>query len=162
MKSLLVLFPLTILYLAVKSTLFAGVPVPEVTVLVVFYVAYTRNTLEGVFTAFILGYIEDIFNGGIIGSSSFALVLVFMGVFLASRRMHFNTPAIRAAGAGAASLFKGLVIYAVIDHSEATLTAVAAIFFQALITAIFAPAVLVAFAWITALVTPRAFEDEVE
>ncbi len=162
MKDLLILFPLTILYLAVKSTLFASVPVPELTLLVVFYVAYTRDSLEGAFTGFVLGYIEDIFNGGIIGSTSFALVIIYLGVNLASRRMHFNTPAIRAAGAGVASLVKGILIYAAIDHSTASVTAAAAIFFQAVITAIFAPAVFIAFAWITTLVTPRSFEGEVE
>jgi len=158
MRDLIVFFPLAILYLAVKSTLLPEIPFPDIMLLLVFYVAYTRTSLEGAFLGFILGYIEDVFTGGVIGSTSFGLVMAFLAVHLVSRRMHFTTPVVKAAGAASLSLFKGLLLFVVIDFASGGLRFAVDIFFQAVLTGIFAPAILAGLGRLTALVHPRTFE----
>lgn len=158
MRDLLVFLPTAILYLAIKSTLLPEIPFPDVTLLVVFYVAYTRTSLEGAFLAFILGYIEDVFTGGVIGSTSFGLVMAFLAVHLLSRRMHFTTPAVKAAVAAALGLAKGILLFVVIDFASGGLRSVADMFFVAVLTGIFAPAILAGLGWLAYLVNPRTFE----
>lgn len=159
MRDLLLFIPLTIFYLAVKSTLLPEIPFPDVTLLVIFYVAISRNTIEGALMGFILGYIEDVFTGGIIGSTSFGLVVVFLGVYLASKRMHFTTQAVKAGSAAVLSIVKGVLVYMVLDFARVSFHTALDIFFQALLTGIFAPAVLAVLARLSGLVTPRTFEE---
>jgi len=159
MRDLLLFIPLVIVYLAFKSTLFSGVPLPELTLLVVFYAAYTRDGAEGAVLAFILGYIEDAFTGGVIGSSSFAMVCVFLVVHVTSRRMHLAAgPGVKAGGAAALSVVKGVLVYLVLDHAVLGLRPAGDIILQAVITGIFAPALLAALSWLTTVVRPRTFE----
>lgn len=158
MKDLLIFFPLTIIYLAIKSTLLPEIPLPDITLLVIFYVAFTRATVEGAVLGFVLGYIEDIFTGGVIGSTSFALVACFLAVHVASRRMHFTTAAVKAATAASLSVLKGILVYVILDFTSAGLGTVADIVLQALLTGVFAPAVLASLAWVTSVVRPRTFD----
>src|SRR3989304_4815710 len=73
MREFLVFLPLTIAYFALKSTLFAGFPLPDIPLIIVFYMAYRKAAVAGVLSAFAFGYLDDAFSGGIIGTSSFAL-----------------------------------------------------------------------------------------
>lgn len=163
MRDFLLFIPLVIIYLAFKSTLLSGAPLPELTLLVVFYAAYTRDGAEGAVLAFIIGYIEDAFTGGVIGSSSFALVCVFLVVHVASRRMHFAAgPWVKAGGAAALSVVKGVLVFLVLDHAVLGLRPVGDIMLQAVITGIFAPALLAVLSRLTVLVRPRAFHEGTE
>ena len=60
MKEFLIFLPLTILYLALKSALFPNVPAPDIPLIIIFYMASRKASIEGVLLAFVLGYVEDI------------------------------------------------------------------------------------------------------
>ncbi len=162
MKEFLLFLPITALYLALKSTLFASIPVPDLPLIIVFYVAYSRDSLEGAFLGFVLGYMDDAFNGGIIGTSSFALVFIFLGVHLIARRVHFSTPAMRAGGAAAASIIKGLLSYAVLRYANVNAYFFSYMVLSALVTGICAPPIITGLAWLTELVSPHKFKDNID
>jgi rod shape-determining protein MreD len=119
MKESLLFLPLTVIYLAIKSTLFPAFPAPDLPLIIVFYMAYRKSSFEAVLLGFALGYIEDAFSAGIIGSTSFALIAVFIAVNLFSRKVQFSTPMMRGGGIAVASAVKGLIIYAIIRASHA-------------------------------------------
>jgi len=160
MKELIAFLPISIVYLAFRSTLFANIPAPDVTLIMVFFMASRGASLEGLLMAFIFGYIEDAFTGGVIGSSSFALIIVYITVHLASKKAHFSTPGIRAGGALFLSLLKNLLIYAALRS-----TGVRAEFFwgiaaAAIATGIFAPAVMNMLARLSSFLNPHGFKNE--
>ena len=92
MKEFLLFLPLTIIYLALKSTLFASFPLPDIPLIMVFYLASRKASVEGALFAFVLGYLDDAFSGSVIGASSFALVLIYLGTHLMSMLVEFTTP----------------------------------------------------------------------
>lgn len=113
-KEISLFIPLALVYMAFKSTLFTNVPLPDLPLLMVFYLAFRSSSVEGVIFAFVLGYMEDVLGGGIIGSTSFALIIVFMAVHLTGKRLHFTTVSTMAGGAALAVLVKGALIYLVV------------------------------------------------
>lgn len=159
MREFLFFLPITVAYLALKSTLLPETPVPDMALLVVFYLAARRPSVDTAAFAFALGYIEDAFTGGIIGSSAFTLVVIFLAVSLASKLVHFSTPAMRAGGAFAASLINGLLAYAVMRFTDPDAALMGSMAVEAVLTGIFAPAVMTAFVRVSAYMAPRAFKD---
>lgn len=160
MKELITFLPISIAYLAFRSTVFANIPVPDVTLIMVFFMASRGASLEGLLTAFIFGYIEDAFTGGVIGSSSFALIVVYTAAHLASKKAHFSTPGIRAGGALFFSLLKSLLIYAALRS-----TGVRAEFFwglalTAIATGAFAPPIMNMLSRLSFFLNPHRFKNE--
>lgn len=141
MKDLLIFLLITTAYLIIKSTLFSTVPLPDIPVLVAFYVAYTRPSILGVFLCFVLGYIEDVFGGGILGSGSLTLVTVFVAVYLLSKKVHFTSPALTAVAAAALTFIKGVILFALLSSINENVNFPFLIFIEAVITGAFAPAV---------------------
>ncbi len=158
MKEFLIFLPLTILYLALKSALFPNVPAPDIPLLMIFYMASRRASIEGVLLAFILGYVEDTLNGWIIGSTSFSLVFIFFAVHLLAKKVHFSTPSMKAGGAAFFTLIKGLTLYAIIRFVNYNVPFLFRIIFQALLTGIFAPAILTLLSRVSAWASPGAFK----
>lgn len=159
MKESLFLLPIAVFYLAVESTLFPNMPLPDVPLLFVFFMAWRRPGIEGVLLAFALGYIDDAFNGGVIGSTSFALALVFLSAHLLSKRIHFSTPVARAAGAGGLRLLKGLFMYLVLKSAGLKAGGVPRLFFEILLTAAFAPFAIALLNRLCAFINPHAYKD---
>src|SRR4030067_1744150 len=159
MKEFLLFLPLTIIYLALKSTLFAAFPLPDSPLIMVFYLASRKAPSEGAFFAFVLGYLDDAFSGGILGTSSFALVFIFLSVLLLSKVVQFTTPAARAGGAGAAALVKGAAVYYVMRYSNVDAYFFTHVVLQALVTGFFAPPVISALPPLALLGTPRPLQD---
>ncbi|MDP2690383.1 MAG: rod shape-determining protein MreD [Deltaproteobacteria bacterium] len=159
MKEFLLFLPLTAVYLAFKSTLFVDFPVPDLPLIIVFFTAYRRASLEGAVLGFVLGYMDDAFNGGIIGSSSFALVFIFLAVHLLAKKVHFSTPALRAGGVAAATLVKGVLTYAVLRFANADIFFFTHVILYALVTGICAPPVIAALVRLAGLVSPQKFKD---
>jgi rod shape-determining protein MreD len=158
MKDFLLFLPITVVYLVFKSTVFPSVPIPDVPLLIVFYIAYTRPSVEGALLGFVIGYIEDAFTAGIFGSTSFSLVVIFLAVHMLSRKMHFSTPMIRAGAAAALVLAKGALIYLVLSFTDFDVPFLSRIAFQAVITGAFAPPIITLFARLTRMVRPRTLE----
>lgn len=161
MRESLVFLPATILYLALKSALFPKVPLPDLSLLVIFYLAYRKAGIDGALLAFVLGYIEDSFSAGVVGSSSFALLLIFILVHLGAKKVHFSTPFIRAAGAGTAALLKGAAIYSILRFSDYEPSFLWSVVFQAVVTGIFAPALFTLFTRLSDRISPHSFRDNV-
>lgn len=161
MKEFLLFLPLTVFYLALKSTLLPNFPAPDLPVVMIFYIAYRKASVEGAVFAFVLGYLEDAFSGGIIGSTAFSFVFIFIAVNTLSKKVHFSTPAVRAAGAGVCSLAKGVIIYIILRFTNYEAGFMGRILLQPAMTAIFAPAVIALLSRLTQYVTPHTFKDDV-
>lgn len=161
MKESLLFLPVTIVYLAVKSTLFPAFPMPDLPLIIVFYLAYRKASFEGVLLGFVLGYVEDAFSAGIIGSTSFSLIAVFIAVNLLSRKVQFSTPAMRGGGIVAASAIKGVIIYSIIRVSHAEAGILSTVVLQAIVTGAVSPAIILFLARLTAWVSPQSFKDNV-
>lgn len=158
MKDFLVFLPITVLYLVIKSTLFTSFPLPDLPLLMVFYVGHKKPAVEGALLSFALGYIEDAFTGGIYGVTSFSLVLIFLATHLLAKKVQFTTPAITAGCAFAMSLLKGVLIYSLLGFMGLDAPFLWRIIVQALLTGIFASAVISAFHRIGTVTGQRTFE----
>lgn len=117
MKNFLIYIPVTALYLSFKTTVTPGLPVPDITVLIVFFAASRKPSLDVAILAFTLGYIEDIFAGGVLGSSSFSLVFVFAAVVALLRWLEFSTLPAKVIASAALSLLKGTLTWMVLNLS---------------------------------------------
>lgn len=159
MKESLIFLPVTIIYLAIKSTLLPAFPVPDLPLIIVFYMAYRKASFEGVLLAFVLGYIEDAFSAGIIGSTSFALIAVFIAANLFSRKVQFSTPAMKSGGVLAASVTKGIITYTIIKASHEQASFLVTVVLQAIVTGATTPAIILFLDRITAWANPQAFKD---
>ncbi|MBI5562687.1 MAG: rod shape-determining protein MreD [Deltaproteobacteria bacterium] len=160
MKEIIIFFPIALLYAALKGTLFASIPLPDVPLLMVFYAAYRRPSVEGVLLAFVLGYMEDVLGGGIIGSASFALIAVFLAAHLLAKKVQFSTRGTRAGGAFAAVLIKGALVYTVIRLSNLTAHILTDVLIQAVVTAVFAPAILTLTARLALRLAPAPWKGD--
>jgi len=160
MKEFLLFLPITAVYLAFKSTLFPDFPLPDLPLIIVFFMAYRRPSLEGALLGFVLGYMDDAFNGGIIGSTSFSLVFIFIVIHLFARKLHFSPTALRAGGVAVAMLIKGLLMYLVIRSANAGASFFTFVLLHALVTGICAPPVIMALSWLAELVSPQKFKDD--
>ena len=158
MRDLLVFLPACIAYLIFKGALFPAVPVPDVPLLVVFYIGYTRSNIEGALLSFAIGYVEDAFTSGVLGATSFAFVAVFLAVCLLAKKVHFSTPAVKAASAAALGFLKAALVYLVLKSTDPDAPFLWGSILQALVTGAFAPAILTVLERMRALVTPRTFE----
>ncbi len=158
MKDYLIFLPLTILYLVIKGTLFPTVPLPDVPLVIVLYVAYNKPSVEGALLAFIIGWLEDALTAGVFGSTSAALVVIFLALHLLSKRMQLSTPLTKAAMAGVFSLAKGGIIYAVLSFTDFDVPFLNYTIFQAIITAAFAPAIIVLISRLTRYLNPHSFK----
>lgn len=159
MKEYLFLLPIAFFYLILKSTLFPNFPLPDIPLLIVFYLAYRRANVEGVVFSFILGYIEDAFTGGVVGSTSFSLIAIFIAVHLFGKKVHFSTPAMRAGGAALFVLLKGVITYYILRSASLEVRFLFVIIIQAALTGLLAPAVFAFLSKVTAFANPHRFRD---
>lgn len=159
MKEILLFLPIAVVYLAVKTTIFPSFPLPDIPLLMVFYLAYTRPSTAVVLFAFALGFIDDAFSGGIIGATSFALVVIFIAVYLFSRFVQFTTPSLKAGGGLATAILKGLLTFSVLKFSSLSVHFFSHVLLQGFVTAVFAPLVIAVFSKVTSYINPQAFKD---
>ena len=154
MKNFLIFLPVTILFLSFKSTIAPGLPLPDITVLAVLFMAYERSSVEGVVLSFVLGYVEDVFNGGIIGTTAFSLVFIYAAVHIISRRVHFSNPSVRAALAGTLTLTKGILIWILLSLTDLDVPFLPRMLLAATVTGLFAPVFIAFFTWLKAVKIP--------
>ncbi len=158
MKEFLIFLPLTVLYLAFKSALLPGFPLPDIPLIIIFYMASRKASIEGVLLAFSVGYVEDTLNGWIIGSTSFSMVFIFLTAHLLSKKVHFSTPSMRAGGAAFFTLMKGALLYIITRFVNYDVPFLLRIIFQAVVTGIFAPAIITLLSRISAWTGPGSFK----
>jgi rod shape-determining protein MreD len=88
-----------------------GRAVPDLVLVLCVYLALRHRTVGGVAGAFCLGYVLDTFSGADLGINAFAMTLVFLAVYLLSRRLWIEGPVSNAAVVFvAASLKAGAIV----------------------------------------------------
>lgn len=159
MKELLIFPPLTIIYLALKSTVFQSVPLPDLPLLFVFYIGFRKASTAGAVTAFALGYMEDALTGGIFGLTSLTLVLIFLIVHILSWKVHFSTTPMRAGGAFALTVLKGLLIYLLMGFIGLGAPFLGRTLLQAAVTGAIAPGAIMLLMRLSARLTKPGLSD---
>jgi rod shape-determining protein MreD len=142
MKILSVYVLLVIIYLSIKSTLLANIPSPDLSLVIVFYIATQKVSLEGPLLGFVLGYIEDVFSGGIIGMTSLSLVIIFIAVNMLSKAMSFNTTLGRMVGVGLMGIIKGVLYYIILSFMNPNIPILLPVFLTPLITGLLASPII--------------------
>lgn len=160
MKDFLIFLPLTALYLIVKSTLFTYLPLPDVPLLIVFYLGYRRPSVEGAALAFAAGYLEDAFIGGIYGLTSSSLVFVFLASYLLSKKVQFITPQIKAGASFVLALLRWALVYTVLTAVEYDVPFLSRIVLDSALTGVMAPAVIPLLERLTGLLSPRGLKGK--
>jgi len=145
MKNYIIFLPIAIIYLSLKSTLAAALPLPELTVMIAIFIAYEKSSLSAVTLCFILGYIDDVFSGGVIGSSSFSLVIVYVVVHLISQKVELSTITSRAGVAGALTLLKMILVWIIIRATGLEAPFLLPVLLTAIVTGLFAPIIIAVF-----------------
>lgn len=115
MRDYFTYIPIVLVYFAFTGTVFTDIPMPDLTVLLAFYLSYKRPSPTGVLLVFIIGYIEDSVCGGILGSSSAALTLIYALGFILSGRVQYSDPFTKTYMLFGASLLKSLIIFAIVS-----------------------------------------------
>ncbi len=158
MRDYITLFLVSILYLVVESTIITSIPLPDVLLLVVFYIAAMRPSTTGVLVCFALGYLEDVLIGGVLGSTSFSFMAVFITVYFLSKKVHFNAPPVRALTGFGLSAMKVFLIYAIMSSINSDLSLSFVVLVQIILTAVFAPFAMNLFERLESLMSAHAFE----
>lgn len=102
---LLVLLQTTVLHL-----LPLGPIVPDLTLVLCVYWGLNYPTVAAVLGAFLLGYSVDVFSSPLLGLNAFAMSLVFLAVYLSSRRIWIHDSLLSVAVVFAASWVKALAL----------------------------------------------------
>ncbi|MBE9532123.1 MAG: rod shape-determining protein MreD [Proteobacteria bacterium] len=142
MKDSLIFLIISIVYLTFKSTILPTVPTPDIPLIIVFFMAYNGASIKGVILSFIIGYLDDVLNGSIIGTTSFTLVFIYAATHVLSQRMHFSNVSTKVFGCAVAALIKAVlsfIIWRSVSHEVSFFTQVLPTVF---ITALFAPFII--------------------
>jgi len=158
MRDYITLFLVSILYLVIESTIITSVPLPDVLLLIVFYIAAKRPSATGVIVCFALGYLEDVLIGGVLGSTSFSFMAVFVTVYFLSKKVRFHSPPVRVISAFALASMKIFLIYAIMSSINSDIGLSFVTLVQIILTAVFAPFVLNLFERLESLMSAHAFE----
>ncbi len=159
MKNYIIFLPIAIIYLSLKSTLASTLPLPELTVMITIFIAYEKSSLSAVILCFILGYIDDVFSGGVIGSASFSLVVVYIIVHMISQKVELSTITSKAGVAGALTLLKMILVWVVIRATGFEAPFLFQILLTAIVTGFFAPIIIAVFLWLKRLVGEGSLMD---
>jgi len=91
MRSAAALPVVALLALVLETTLLPQVPglpvVPDFVLVLVVYLGMYQHGVRGVAGAFVLGYALDTFSGTVFGLNAFAMVVVYLGVYLVARML---------------------------------------------------------------------------
>jgi rod shape-determining protein MreD len=140
-----------IVALLLQTTVLHMVPfgpvIPDFVLILCVYLGLHQHSVGGTAAAFLLGYFADNFSGNTVGLHAFAMSLVFVLVYLVSRRLWMDNWVSNVAVVFVASMLKTLtvaillVFYLAEDYAWGRL--VSTIWFEAFLAAVFAPLVFV-------------------
>jgi len=140
-----------VLQTTVLHALSDGRVIPDLLLILCVHLGLYEHNVGGATGAFLLGYLLDSFSGSVVGLNAFAFTLVYVVVYLFSRRLWMDTVLASVAMVFLGSLLKGiaivgaLAVYLAIDRvSLATGQTLAA---EALLAAALAPVVFAVVAW---------------
>ncbi len=137
---LMVLLQTTVLHL-----LPLGPIVPDLILVLCVYWGLNHPTVGAVLGSFILGYSVDVFSSPLLGLNAFAMSLVFLAVYLSSRRIWIHSPLLSAGVVFFASWVKGAALLMAwtffLSVDAFWMGVLKYIFLEALLAAILAPGV---------------------
>jgi rod shape-determining protein MreD len=117
---------------------------PDLLLIICVYLGLHQHSLFGAVGAFLLGYLQDAFSGGLIGLNAFGMCLVFTVVYLTSRRLWVDNAVSKVVVVFLASMVKTVAILglvAVFISEDLWRTIVRYLVFDAALAAIISPAV---------------------
>lgn len=124
-----------------------GRMVPDLILILCVYLGLHQHSIAGTTGAFLLGYFTDNFSGSVIGLHAFALTLVFLLVYLVSRRLWMDNWLANIAVVFVASMLKTLTLAMLLGlllSQEMSLGRVFSnVLFEATLAAAFTPLVFV-------------------
>jgi len=140
---LAVSFVLIVLQTTFLHLLPLGPIVPDLTLVLCVYWGLNRPTTGTVLGSFMLGYSVDVFSSPVLGPNTFAMSLVFLAVYLSSRRLWIHNPLLGAAVVFFASWVKGaalMVAWSLLLVKDPVWTgALKYVFLEGLVAAFLAP-----------------------
>jgi rod shape-determining protein MreD len=87
-----------------------GRATPDLLLIMCVYLGLHQHTVGGAFGAFLLGYLQDSFSGSVVGLNAFGMCLVFIVVYLTSRRLWVDNTISKFVVVFLASLLKTMAI----------------------------------------------------
>jgi len=87
-----------------------GGSIPDLMLIICVYLGLHQHTVGGALGAFLLGYAQDSFSGSTMGLNAFAMSLVFVVVYLTSRRLWVENTISTVVLVFLASVIKTLVV----------------------------------------------------
>ena len=84
--------------------------IPDLVLILCVYLGLHQHTTAGTTGAFLLGYVTDTFSGNAVGLHAFAMSLVFLLVYVSSRRLWMNNWMANVAVVFSASMLKTLTV----------------------------------------------------
>jgi len=150
MRTLLVTSLLAALGLLLQTTILHSLrfdpAVPDLLLVLCVHLGLRRHTAGAAAGAFVLGYLEDSVSGGAIGLNAFGMCVVFLLVYLTSRRLWVDNILSRVVVVFLASVVKTagvLVLAALFESLEGNWGSMARhVLLQAFLTAVVAPPIL--------------------
>ena len=113
-----ILLQTTLLHLAPT-----GPAIPDLILVMCVYLGLRHQNVGGAVGAFFLGYMLDTFSGTDVGINAFAMTLVFLMVYLLSRRLWIEGGLSNSLAVFAAAVLKTLTITGLVAVSTGALTA---------------------------------------
>lgn len=122
-----------------------GRATPDLLLIMCVYLGLHQHTVGGAVGAFMLGYLQDSFSGSVVGLNAFGMCLVFITVYLTSRRLWVDNTISKFVVVFLASLLKtmAILVLAALFMSVQGLwhTVVRYLLTEAILAAILSPAV---------------------
>jgi rod shape-determining protein MreD len=103
-----------VLQTTVLPLLRVGRATPDLLLIICVYLGLHQHSVFGALGAFVLGYLQDAFSGGVIGLNAFGMCLVFAIVYLTSRRLWVDNALSKVVVVFLASVVKTTAILALV------------------------------------------------
>jgi rod shape-determining protein MreD len=103
-----------VLQTTVLPVLRIGRETPDLLLIICVYLGLHQHSMFGAVGAFLLGYLQDAFSGGVIGLNAFGMCLVFTAVYLTSRRLWVDNALSKVVLVFLASVVKTAAILALV------------------------------------------------
>lgn len=142
MRDYIIILPLATVFLLIKSSMLYWLPLPDILLIIVFHLAITRPTAAGVVLTFIIGYLADAFTASVMGTSSFSLIVVYLAIYLFSHKIDLKSRNSQTLVLGIFATVKGLIVFYFMYDLVELSSLYKIVIPTALITGLFAPAVL--------------------
>ncbi|MBP1690459.1 MAG: rod shape-determining protein MreD [Deltaproteobacteria bacterium] len=143
------------LALLLQTTILHGLTggriIPDLVLILCVYLGLHEHNIGGATGAFLLGYLLDSFSGSLVGLHAFAMTIVYLMVYLVSRRLWMDNALSGVAMVFLGSLLKGLAVVialaAYLSIDRMSLGVAQTLFAEALLAAALTPVVFGALGW---------------